>query len=121
MNTDDITTLAEQNRENIAAIAGVEGVDGQLAHDVDEDETDKLAAMLGGGSVTEKDDSDGELSDEERAMALLQQNAENLVTLAEELGVGSNEIAAEATEAGESKAFKNFTDALGGGSKEIQL
>lgn len=54
-------------------------------------------------------------------MALLQQNAENLVTLADELGVGSGEIASEATEAGESKAFKNFERALGGGSKEIQL
>lgn len=120
MNTDNITTLAEQNRENIAAIAGLEGVGEHLTHNVDEDGTDKLATMLGSGSIAEKTE-DEELSDEDRAMALLQQNAENLVTLAEELGVGCGEISSEATEAGESKEFRNFERALGGGSKEIQL
>ena len=56
---------------------------------------DKLAVVLGSGGTTEKadeDEEDEELSDEERAMALLEQNAENLVTLAEAMGVESSEI-----------------------------
>ena len=86
LDTDRITELAEQNHENIMAIAKENDVESQLTDDVD---GAKFASVLLGPSEKDEDD---EPTGEERAMALLEQNAENLVTLATKLKVRKSRV-----------------------------
>lgn len=117
MDIDDIVEIAEQNRENIAALAREEGVSGELAHDIDMDGPDKLASVLGGAQPVDKDRSPAE-----RAEHLIEQNAANIVALALAVGIDRDGIATAATADEQDKAFNDFVAALGGNTDtEVSL
>lgn len=105
--TQQLNGLAEQNAKNIAAIADAHGVSSRLADDVTNEVDEKLAKILSGSGETEKSE---DLSADERTMQLIQQNAANIATLAEEFGVHSSKID---TDANQSEEMEQFAKLLG--------
>lgn len=91
--------LAEQNQKNIEALAEKLGADRQLEDDVG---GAKWASVFG---MPHQEEKDANKSSSTQVAELMQQNAKNLVVLAEVGGVSKHRIAGEATSSDFSKVF----------------
>jgi hypothetical protein len=89
--------LTEQNRQNIEALAQSLGVEGHLDGDVG---NAKWASVFGLPHTKEEQGSDAE-----QVAELMEQNAANLVALAEAVGVSEHQLSGKATSADFSKVF----------------
>lgn len=94
-----VKQLAEQNGKNLKAIAKHLGIEKKLKQDVG---GTKWASKM---RLTTEKNSEG-MSEVEQTAALLEQNAENLLQLANELGVSKHRLAGRATETKWSKTLR---------------
>lgn len=87
--------LAEQNAQNLSALAGVLGA--ELDEDLTPSGTSKDAARLF-GLPTQGETKDASMNESERTAALLKQNAANLQRLLEATDVDTWDIAGDDTD-----------------------
>jgi hypothetical protein len=93
MTSEQLQQALQQNRENLKALLAALDADYQMPEDPETQA--KMAAMFGGSAERAKE---AELSEEERAAWLFEENTKALLAAAKAAGVSEREAKAGATE-----------------------